>query len=94
MTTKMSQLEAGLSNVAEWEESTNIPSQPHLIVLLPIIASPCHHENCWAGLTLHGGSRDTVNTRGRRDEGVATKGETGVFELPVSCVGSLDQVGK
>jgi len=45
MDTKMSQLEAALSNAAEWEESTNIPSEPHLIVLLPIIASLCEDEN-------------------------------------------------
>ena len=36
MATKMSQLEAALSNAAEWEESTNIPPEPHLIVLLAI----------------------------------------------------------
>jgi hypothetical protein len=65
--------------VAEWEESTNIPSQPHLIVLLPIIASLCNHENCWAGLTLHGGSRDTVNMRG-------AKGRRGRNEGGDGCV--------
>jgi hypothetical protein len=37
MTTKMSQLEAGLSNVAEWERRTTIPSEPHLIVLQQLV---------------------------------------------------------
>ena len=78
MTTKMNQLEAGLSNVAEGESTGIYSVSAHiLIVLMLIIASLWDHENFWVGLTLDGGNHDTVNTV-CGDEGVATKSETGV----------------